>query len=220
MKKYFFLTLILCSCIIYSCNWNIIDNETNEETTYSETVTISKSTTLFNKESNSNEYVFETNDEKYITPSGYTLWTTTKTNNAQAFETITTKTCKQSGTNEAGYGIIFCEQQIEDNHFMLTVLINTRGFYTIGKVTNGTFIHINKGWKSSNNLNKGYGIYNQLEVTHNSNTNTFTLFINGCETATFTIEEKILFKDSNSGYVVVIADNEQFPEVPVKVLFE
>ena len=46
------------------------------------------------------------------------------------------------------------------------------------------------------------------------------LKINGYEITSFTVSEQISFKNSRSGFAVVIASNENFPDKPVRVTFE
>ena len=103
---------------------------------------------------------------------------------------------------------------------MLTVLINANGYYTIGKVYDGVFRHINEGWESSKYIKRGLGIKNLINITYDENNTNFTLKLNGCEITNFSVEEEILFRESKSGYVVVIANNENFPKNSVKVFFE
>ena len=123
-------------------------------------------------------------------------------------------------SSEAGFGLVFCEQKIEGKPFMLAVLINANGYYTVGKVSDGVFCHINDGWKNSNFINKGYGIKNTISVAYDSGTRNFILKINGYEITSFTVSEQISFKNSRSGFAVVIANNESFPDKPVRVTFE
>ena len=103
---------------------------------------------------------------------------------------------------------------------MLAVLINANGYYTVGKVSDGVFCHINGGWKNSNFINKGYGIKNTISVAYDTGTRNFILKINGYEITSFTVSEQISFKNSKSGFAVVIANNENFPGNPVRVTFE
>ena len=58
-----------------------------------------------------------------------------------------------------------------------------------------------------------YFSYDDTEIS-------FLIKINGYELTEFTVPEEIAFKDSRSGFAVVIADNENFPDSQVKVVFE
>ena len=127
---------------------------------------------------------------------------------------------KESGRTEAGFGLVFCEQEIEGKPFMLAVLINANGYYTVGKVSDGVFCHINDGWKNSSFINKGYGIKNTISVAYDTGTRNFILKINGYEITSFTVSEQISFKNSRSGFAAVVANNENFPDKPVRVTFE
>ena len=59
-----------------------------------------------------------------------------------------------------------------------------------------------------------------ISVSYDSESKDFMLRINGYTVTTFAVSEDIVFKDSKTGYVVVIANNEAFPNNPVKVTFE
>ena len=90
----------------------------------------------------------------------------------------------------------------------------------MGKASDGVFCHINNGWKNSNFINKGYGIKNTISVAYDNGTRNFVLKINGYEITSFTVSEQISFKNSRSGFAVVIANNENFPGNPVRITFE
>ena len=165
-------------------------------------------------------FTFETNDTKYLTADGWTIWTVPNVNATESFEPLSVEAVKESGITEAGFGIVFCVQKIEGRPFMLTVLINASGYYTAGKVFDGAFSHISGGWKSSGFINRGCGIKNTIAVSYDAGTKNFLLKINGYEITSFTVSEQIAFKGSRSGFAVVIADNENFPGKPVRVTFE
>lgn len=181
---------------------------------------IEEQNTMFQQEEGDNGFVFETNDTRYLTSTGYTLWSVPNINNSKNFEEISVGVTKQSGRTEAGFGVVFCRQTIDEKPYMLTVLINANGYYTIGKVYDGVFRHINEGWESSNYIKRGLGIKNLINITYDENNTNFTLKLNGYEITNFSVEEEILFRESKSGYVVVIANNENFPKNSVKVFFE
>lgn len=181
---------------------------------------IKEESALFESNDECKKFTFKTNDTKYLHQNGYTLWTVPNTNANDEFESITIEAMKESGTTEAGFGIVFCAQEIDSTPFMLTVLINANGFYTIGKVLNGTLTHINNGWENSNYINRGTGFKNLICISYESKNKNFILKLNDYEITTFTVAEKITFKNSRSGFAVVIAHNENFPSNPVSVTFE
>ena len=185
-----------------------------------EQTSVKEESSLFTADLQSKIFTFETNDKKYLGERGFTLWTVQGTNGSDSFEPVEVKLCKESGRTEAGFGIVFCEQETGGRPFMLAVLINANGYYTVGKVCDGVFGHINDGWKNSNYINKGHGIKNTIAVAYDAGTKNFLLKINGYEITSFTVSEQIAFKDSRSGFAVVIADNENFPGKPVRVTFE
>ena len=215
--------LYLCICVsvmvlFFACDLEPFDN--NKETLNPEETKITEESTLFTFDNESNVYVFETNDKKYLTQNGYTLWTMVDTNSGNSFNKLNVEVIKESGRSEAGFGIIFCRQEINEKDFMLTVLINSEGLYTIGKVAEGVFSHINDGWKSSSYINKGLGIKNKLEVSYDEGSHNFNLSINGYFITAFTVSEEISFTNAGSGFAAVISANENFPETTVKVTFE
>lgn len=205
--------------VLASCNLTVHDGE-DQEPVPEEIPAIEEENSLYTDETETGIYVFETNETRYLNRNGYTVWTTKDINEADSFEPITVSVMKQSGRSEAGFGIVFCAQEIEGKPFLITVLINTDGLYTVGKVVDGVFSHLNKGWQGSYNINRGYGIRNVINVSYDDDKKYFLLMINGNETTVFTVSEDFTFKNSRSGFVTVIANNEDFPRKPVKVTFE
>lgn len=180
---------------------------------------LSEVTYLFAFDDETEAHTFETNDRKYLSARGYTLWNISDSNDGEDFLPLSLTVCKESGRSEAGFGTVFCAQEIGGKPFMLAALINVNGLYTVGKISEGNFSHVT-GWENSDFINKGLGIKNSISVSYDPENKNFTLSINGHAAAAFAVSEKIAFKGSKSGYVVVIANNEAFPENPVKVTFE
>lgn len=206
--------------MLVSCTLTPFGGDASEDELQEETAVIEGESSFYTEDDDGGRYIFETNDTRYLNDAGFTVWTTNHVNESDAFEPITVSLSKESGRSEAGYGIVFCSREIDGKPFLLTVLINTKGMYTAGKVVDGVFSHINGGWKNSNYINRGYGIKNEMTVSFDSGKKNFLLSINGYEVAAFTAPEKMEFKDSRSGFVVVIAGNEDLPKTPVKVSFE
>ena len=185
-----------------------------------EQTNVQEESTMFEEYEQNKTFIFETNDTKYLTPNGYTLWTVPQINTSENFNAISVKVTKESGRTEAGFGLVFCEQNIDEKPFILAVMINTNGLYSIGKIYDGVFSHINNGWLKSDHIYSGLGVPNDISITFNNTNKNFTLTINNYEITSFTVNEKITFKNSRSGYVVVIANNESFPSKPVRVTYE
>lgn len=181
---------------------------------------LQEASTLFSPDEDNKRFTFETNDTKYTGVNGYTLWTVPNVNTEEKFIPISVKITKESGRTEAGFGLVFCEQNINDKPFLLTVMINSNGLFSIGKVYDGVFSHINNGWIKSEVIYRGLGISNTLTIDFDENSKSFLVGINGYEVSKFTVNENLVFKNSKSGFVVVIANNENFPSKPVKVSFE
>ena len=201
-----------------SCGLDPFEDKTNSVSP--EQTKIIEESSLFASDEQHKSYTFETNKAEYLTANGWTLWTVPAVNTQEKFKPLTVEVIKKSGKTEAGFGIVFCSQEIEGKHFMLTVLINGNGYYTVGRVYNGVFSHINEGWKSSNFINKGYGIKNTIAITYDEVSRNFLLKIKDYSITEFTVSENISFKNSRYGFAVVIANNENFPNNPVKVTFE
>ncbi len=211
---------ILMSVLVFftACDFSAYNEE--DEHTLPEQPAAEEKTVLFEEDEQKSCYVFETNDTDYLTANGYTLWSLPYVNTEDDFVPYTVRATKQSGRSEAGFGIVFCEQEIDEKPFMLTVLINSNGLYAIGKIADGVFYHINDGWKKSDYIYSGSGVSNSISVMFDSESKAFILRINNYDITTFTISENISFKNSRAGFAVVIAGNEDFPNNPVKVTFE
>lgn len=219
MKKTFFLASLILLVLLHSCSLSPFENQETDSAMDGSIQNITEGTSLFTPDETNSLYTFETNDTKHISSSGRTFWTVSDINSGDSFEPVIIEVCKESGRSEAGFGAVFCSQEIDRKPFMLAVLINTTGLYIIGEITDGVFKAIS-GWKHSAHINKGYGIKNELAVSYDSENKKFTLKINSCTVTDFAVSKSILFKDSRSGYAAVIAHNENFPQIPVKVQFK
>mgnify|MGYP002516096377 FL=1 len=219
MKPEKLIIRLISLAVLASCELTPFE-EDEKSIVKPEQTTVQETSSLFVQDEDNKIFTFETNNTKYLGTNGYTLWTVPNANTSESFNPITVEAVKESGRAEAGLGLVFCEQKIEGKEFMLAALINANGYYSVGKVCDGAFCHINDGWKSSSYINKGYGIKNTIAVAYDSETKNFLLKINGYEITSFTVSEQIAFKDSRSGFAVVIADNENFPGKPVRVTFE
>ena len=218
MKHEKLLIVFAALALFSSCG--LAPFEEGENLIKPEQTNLQEESSMFEKDERNKIFTFETNDTKYLGANGWTLWTVPNVNTSESFNPVAVEVIKESGRTEAGFGLVFCEQKIEGKPFMLAVLINANGYYTVGKVSDGVFCHINDGWKNSNFINKGYGIKNTISVAYDTGTKNFILKINGYEITSFTVSEQISFKNSKSGFAVVIANNENFPSKPVRVTFE
>ena len=213
------LLIVFASLVLFS-SCEIAPFEEGENLVNPDQTNLQEESSMFEKDEQNETFTFETNDTKYLGEKGWTLWTVPNVNTSESFNPVAVEVIKESGRTEAGFGLVFCEQKIEGKPFMLAVLINANGYYTVGKVSDGVFCHINDGWKNSNFINKGYGIKNTISVAYDTGTRNFILKINGYEITSFTVSEQISFKNSRSGFAVVIAHNENFPSKPVRITFE
>lgn len=220
MKLKSFLVLFIFCLLIFSCGMSVLNyGQENTEDENINLATIKEENNLFIEEEKSENYVFETNDKKFLLHNGCTLFTTPFKNSSSTFKTFCVDVCKQSGDTSAGYGIIFCRQIIDEKEFMICVLINTKGDFIVGKVIDNHFERICK-WTKSKYLKLGYGINNKIKIEFNLESKEFNLYFNSKMEYTFSIEENISFDENKSGYVVILSDIEKFPIVPVKVIFK
>ena len=213
------LLIVFASLVLFS-SCELAPFEEGENLINPGQTSVQEESSMFEKDEQNKTFTFETNDTKYLGAKGWTLWTVPNVNTSESFNPVAVEVIKESGRTEAGFGLVFCEQEIEGKPFMLAVLINANGYYTVGKVSDGVFCHINDGWKNSNFINKGYGIKNTISVAYDTGTRNFILKINGYDITSFTVSEQITFKNSRSGFAVVIANNEIFPGKPVRITFE
>lgn len=212
------ISLLTFIFIITACGLSPFDETTNS--TIPVSGNMREENTLFETGADNCVFMFETNDTKYLGANGYTIWSVPYINTSDTFDEFTVETVKENGRTEAGFGIIFCAQQINEKPFMLTVMINANGFYTVGKITNGVYCHINEGWRNCRYIRKGLGVKNRLCISYDNERQNYILKINGYEITEFTVSENITFKNSRKGFAVVIANNENFPSSSVKVTFE
>lgn len=159
-----------------------------------------------------------TNNGAYWSSYGYTLWAINNTIPEGDFTERTVSLIKHSGDSVAGYGIVVCHAYRTDyGYTMITVMINTSGFYTVGKVIGADYESV-VDWKKSDMLTEGKGPENKLHLVYDKDNKEYTLYINDVETETFDVTEPI-HESGRSGYIVVISPQDNFPAVPVSVSF-
>ncbi|MFP4377887.1 MAG: hypothetical protein ACLFP4_12660, partial [Spirochaetales bacterium] len=126
---------------------------------------------------------------------------------------------KLSGRSETGYGITFGMQDI--NNF-LVVMINTTGFYVMGRVEERNFEEITADgrWAYAPELLQGYNRPNTIRVSYDPAESEYTLSINGTEVETFVDNADNPYTGGALGHIVTLSPFEVFPELPVHVVFE
>jgi hypothetical protein len=170
---------------------------------------------------------FYTNDGKYRAPSGYTLWTAGDGGAGTPFTSRTVAVRKPYGNGGAGYGVVFCEAPRTaggtTERVYLTVLINNKGEYAVGKVRGADFRAL-VWWTGSTRLVSGPGMTNTITVVRDGTEgNKYHLFLNDGPQA----EEVTAFVDEGepycngvgrNGYIVVIAPGD-LDKAGVEVFF-
>jgi hypothetical protein len=167
---------------------------------------------------------FHTNDPKYWSPQGFTLWTMWDTgtpdgSTAWEREVIVSK---KNGYKRAGYGMVLCQgvrtYKGKSEQTMLTVFINNEREFAIGKVIAGQYT-IMRGWTKTLYLNTGTGVDNKLKVGYNPALAEFTLTINGNVAYNFKDMAEPRHSGGKNGYIVVIGPLDNFPTEEVDVYF-
>lgn len=177
----------------------------------------SPSTELFSVQGDGTT-LFLLNDSQFEMENGYTFWTQNlnETVDIIQFGTVMKKTY---GNSSAGFGIVFRCSEVDGSSYLLAMLINTLGAYTIGKVKDGQFTFIQE-WQSSRNLKRGYGVDNCIEVRYEQQEAVYVIFINGQEEKRFMDAYEPVLTGNGCGYAVVIAPNEYLTTNKVEVHFK
>jgi hypothetical protein len=165
--------------------------------------------------------VFRTNNEKYRTLEGMTLWTVR--GDAQAeFAGRTVTMGKSLGYSGGGYGIVFCQKEYavkgKSTPAMLVAMINNEGQYIVGKATGGVFTDYG-WWKQTPYLNRGAGAANEITVTYEKESGDYLLTINGHDIEHFRDGGEPELKGGKNGYIVVITPYDKFPSSGIDVYF-
>ena len=164
--------------------------------------------------------VFETNNEDFLRPGGFTVWTETSVNAGDTFVPIRTGLTKYSGDVYSGYGIVFCCRGSGEDERFLVVMINSVSQYNVGKVCNGRFEAL-VNWTFDSHIVSGLGNENVLFITYDAELEKYVLTVNGHEAARFSDADFRggEFAGCRSGYSAVIAPNEDFRNSTVKVRY-
>lgn len=163
------------------------------------------------------EYLFRTNDPKYLAPGGSADW---KVVDAAVSSEASAAVSRRLGSGTAGQGILFAARNKGGRSYFLAVLINTRQQYTIEKYLAGEKTVI-QGWRHSGLLKAGYGVKNTIRAVAASNGN-ISIYFNGSLADTFrdTPSGGIpALSTGGYGYIVEIAPDEKLPASFVEVAF-
>ena len=162
-------------------------------------------------------YKFAVNDKTYIGSKGHTFWMM-KEPSELSFNQLEVELTKHSGYSGAGYGVIFCQTDIEvGEKAYLMVLLGIEGEYCVGKLVHNRFSYLCP-WESHDSIIKGYGRPNELLVKRLSS-DSYGLWINGDAVVEFSDRDAPFTDGGGWGFVVVVSPRDKFPQVPVKVDF-
>ena len=208
MKKYIYAFLLFGTLVILTTCLHPYDGDDGLDDGLPGTGTPIVVSDLFTQPDNTNNdlYRFYTNDKKYQSSSGYTLWTY-----CSSLEYLTDRTVmvsKPLGSSIAGYGLILCsDQRMVDGSLgtvFLTVMINNSGQYAIGKVINGSYSHL-INWTKGKGLSTGVGLSHKIRIVYLSN-NSYQLYLNDISEITFPDDTLPKCEGTGrNGYLVVIA---------------
>jgi hypothetical protein len=157
---------------------------------------------------------FKTNDSVYRDPDGSTLWKLGSVSDASMISVVA-DVAKISGVSTKGFGIVFCAQ--DDQNF-LAILIDIDGFYLPIRVVANVVEDLDTSWKFSEALLRGYNITNRIEVI-DAGSNAFNLRFNNNDVETFSVKTEPFWTGGRYGYIAAVANNEDFPLIPVDVRF-
>ncbi len=214
MKKKFIkiianLWLLILFISITACP---VTTESPEDLDLLNNPVIEENSLLFDLDADTGVISFNTNNSKYISEYGYSLWT--ENNEIQSpFTGLNVTLSKISGNSDAGYGVVFCSY----DDTMLVVLINTKKEFVIGELTGNLFTVLQE-WTEVASLNSGLNQINTINISLVSGE--FSLTFNEGETIVFSDTDAPYHNYGKDGYLVVISPLDTFPNVPVSVTFK
>jgi hypothetical protein len=124
---------------------------------------------------------------------------------------------KISGSDNYGYGMLFCM----DSNSYYRFFITARQQYTIQKFISGVGQTPLQNWTASTEIRPGYGVDNKLKVvrTYSNGTAAFTVYINDVRVASLSDHAPVNGTEAQLAASVDTEPNENFPNIPVEVWF-
>ncbi|HAH60838.1 MAG TPA: hypothetical protein DCL73_01925, partial [Treponema sp.] len=182
MNKKTYCIFLSAAILLAACDLPLkqLDDAPEDDTT------VVEDTSLFEPQDNGS-YAFETNDTKYTSENGYTIWAVTQQiSSADSFSDFTTSLVKSHGNTGYGFGVIFNgNTDSSGNTSMICVLIRTTGDYAIGKVENGLYDDI-QYWESNSYIKTGLGVENTIKITKDTESDEYAVTFNGNSDSTVT----------------------------------
>ena len=217
LKKPAWVLGVLAVLLLSGCAFTYTPSENDEEENPGSFLLESK---LFEEtETDGEGFVttrLHTNDPKYWSFYGYTLWTVWGGEEPEdPLIERTVMMSKAKGDMKAGYGLVLC-QGTDDVETMLVVMINNLGEYAVGKVINGRYGALT-GWTIHESINSGLGAPNEIKLS--SDGNAYVVLANGFELTRFEDADEPRLRGGRNGYVVVISPLDRFPSGEVDVYF-
>lgn len=211
------LLITLMIILLVSCGASKTDDD-NEPDGITGTI-VENISELFVETPHTDTTVLRTNDEQYRSANGYSVWTVWDEGESDPFTTRTVTLAKNDGQQVAGYGLVLCQtNRLGIGCTMLTIMINVKGQYTIGKFIDGDYNPL-VPWTSSSHLYKDYESANTIKVTYDAVSSEYTLTINDNVVQAFKDESEPRHTGGKNGYIVVISPDDDFPAEWVEVSF-
>lgn len=211
MNKYIVPILLL---LLFSCDYPISapvesPNDPNGENE------IPIEEILFEYSQEHSDYIFKTNDSRYIGFEGNSIWKLSQTseNEMTSFEADVYKT---SGDQAGGFGLIFCASTINSFFF---IEIDTNQGYLIGKVTEGSAEALSEGWDISDALKPGFGVKNKIKIEY-VGSQKFDVYFNDEMAIQIEDTNTPFFTGGRYGFIADVTPNDDFPLLPVECHFD
>ncbi|MDA3812278.1 MAG: hypothetical protein PF518_18320 [Spirochaetaceae bacterium] len=217
--KYFILTIPAFLLSLLSCSPK--DFMAPEDPDIPITILVENSE-FFPETGDTGEFVFYTNDSRYIKTYGMTFWAI-KLPEQIVFDQVDISLSRISGDQYAGFGFVFCHGLRGDPAVktMLVFMINLNQEYIIGEVFNDRFTVL-VPWTSYLGLYPGYNQENRIKISFDPINEEFQLFINNHVDVltTFKDDNSPVHRSGSSGFLTVISPLDKFPEIPVHIIFK
>lgn len=211
MKRYILLGAIVASAFL-SCNL------ANPGHTDPALPSIPAVNTKIFEQQYDGSYLFETNDNQYITTSGKSFISYSVSPVENGAFTYTVAITKNNGNQNGGYGLIF-QRVNATNLWFFDIDIN--GYFCLGKYVDGDIVFVfDPPWKYSPAIRTGYGTQNTVKVVFNGNAD-YEIVANDDSVVQFTDSAYgTPLRGGCFGITVDVMPSEYFPDKPVSVLYQ
>lgn len=210
-------TLIISSLLVLSlCSCPSPVNDNRPDIPDPDSPNIVENEDLF--VSNGSTRMFSTNYYEFGAGNGATYWIQEE-HAVSAFYDFSVSMKKISGHSLGAFGVYFAQRSDGSVDFSsLVVFINSVGEFCVGLIDNGSFTYLRE-WTDCDFLIRGYNQSNSVSVK-GSGTGEYRIILNGNEVLSFEDPSEPAHVGGGFGYLAVVSPLENFPSIPVSVLFE